>query len=298
VAEKDAGVVFAPEGSRLLAWVRDPASLRKEFKADARSVTHEVIREQREPVSTLKLKAELVRLGLDRTAIDAAWPRVRAALVADPTIRMVGQKYEWQPAEPVDQLAKLSPVEALTRLADREGLPAAVRQALAKVIQSALEKKPPPPPRAVEVQPPQPIAAEPRVAEPVDVELAQLRAEKARLEAMLRDTHHQQVSFRAAQDRQLKIDSIRTLAEMAIEVEELAANGAEPEVIIERVRALAEINELEPIGQVGETTTYDPTQHRPLAGQPDTGSAVAVVRPGYTWHAEDDDVLLEKAIVG
>jgi hypothetical protein len=295
VAEKDAGVVFAPEGSRVLGWLREPASLRKEFKADARAVTHEVIREQGEPVSTLKLKAELVRLGLDRAAVDAAWPRVRAALLTDPTIRLVGQKYEWQPAEPVDQLAKLNPVEALTRLADREGLPAAVRQTLAAVILSALEKTRTPEPERPAPGPPAPT---PPVAAPDDAELAQLRAEKARLEAMLRDTHHQQVSFRAAQDRQLRIDSIRTLAEMAIEVEELAANGAEPEVIIERVRALAEINELEPIGQVGQTTTYDPAQHRPLAGQPDTGSEVSVVRPGYTWHAEDDDVLLEKAIVG
>jgi hypothetical protein len=128
-------------------------------------------------------------------------------------------------------------------------------------------------------------------------EVRTLREEKERLEALLRQTHQQQVSFRAAQDRQLRIDAMRSLAELAIEVEELVANGAEADVLIERVRVLAEINSLEPIGQVGGQVPFDPSCHTPLAGYPDAGSPVSVVRPGYTWHAGDEDVLLERAVV-
>jgi hypothetical protein len=128
-------------------------------------------------------------------------------------------------------------------------------------------------------------------------EVRKLREEKERLEAVLRQTHQQQVSFRAAQDRQLRIDAMRSLAELAIEVEELVANGADADVLIERVRVLAEINSLEPIGQVGGQLPFDPSCHTPLAGYPDAGSPVSVVRPGYTWHAGDEDVLLERAVV-
>jgi hypothetical protein len=95
----------------------------------------------------------------------------------------------------------------------------------------------------------------------------------------------------------LRIDAMRSLAELAIEVEELVANGAEADVLIERVRVLAEINSLEPIGQVGVQLPFDPARHTPLAGYPDAGSPVSVVRPGYTWHAGDEDVLLERAVV-
>jgi hypothetical protein len=128
-------------------------------------------------------------------------------------------------------------------------------------------------------------------------EVERLRADKERLEALLRETHNQQVSFRAAQDRQLRIDAMRSLAELAIEVEELVANGAGADVLIERVRVLAEINSLEPIGQVGVQLPFDPACHTPLAGYPDAGSPVSVVRPGYTWHAGGEDVLLERAVV-
>ncbi len=316
---------------RELSWLPDKGTPAKEFKADPAGLVTEAIRGYGERITTTRLKAALEKLGLTRSAIDAVWPAVRGALQQDSAVSVDRQWYAWRAPEPVEELARLTPADALARLAERDSLPLAVRQALVAAVQAGLGAGPTSPAsdgspasddtpatdgtpatsgRPTEAQPtePQPTNAQPTAAGqpappagPGDAaveELNRLRAEKARLEAMLRDTHHQQTSFRAAQDRQLKIDSIRTLAEMAIEVEELAANGAEPDVIIERVRTLAEISELEPIGQVGQPTTYDPARHRPLAGQPDAGSEVSVVRPGYTWHADDDDVLLEKAIVG
>ncbi|MEE3922062.1 hypothetical protein V2I01_38660 [Micromonospora sp. BRA006-A] len=45
---------------------------------------------------------------------------------------------------------------------------------------------------------------------------------------------------------------IRSLADLAAEVEELAAEHTDPEVLVERVRALAYAQALEPVGQAGQ----------------------------------------------
>jgi hypothetical protein len=310
VSRGDRALRFAAMGSVRLTWLLDPAELRRQFRADPPAVVSELVREEMR-ISTQGIKTTLVKLGLEMPTIDGVWPRIRTALKADSAIRVSGASFEWQGDQPdaLEALRTLEPRQALERLAAEPGLRPPVRAALVDAVQAGLAR-PNSTPNSTPAAPGGPavepalVGAAVSVSAPVpggeDVakRLSLLREENVRLEAMLRDTYRQQVSVRAGQDRQLKIDTIRQLAALAIEVEELAANGAEAEILIERVRALAEINDLSPIGAAGETTAFDPARHQPLVGFPAAGDTVSVVRPGYTWHADNEDLLLEKAIVG
>ncbi|MBQ1059822.1 hypothetical protein [Micromonospora sp. C41] len=119
----------------------------------------------------------------------------------------------------------------------------------------------------------------------------------AQLEETLRAEHRESASLRTAQDRQIQIDVVRSLATLAAEVEELAAGETEPGVLVERVRALAMAQALEPIGQVGFEVSFDPTAHDPIVGVPQDGTEVKVIRPGYRWRPLGEDVLIDKALV-
>ncbi|WP_112725443.1 hypothetical protein [Micromonospora noduli] len=119
----------------------------------------------------------------------------------------------------------------------------------------------------------------------------------SQLEETLRAEHRQTSSLRSAQDRQIQIDIIRSLADLAAEVEELAVEQTASETLVERVRALVSAQALEPIGQAGQKLTFDPTVHEPIVGVPTIGSAVTVIRPGYHWHPSGEDILIERALV-
>lgn len=118
-----------------------------------------------------------------------------------------------------------------------------------------------------------------------------------RLEGMLRSEHTQAVQLRSAQDRQIRIDGIRALAELAAEVEELATDRLDGRMLVERVRMLASAHDLEPLGEAGTEAPFDPVIHDPLADSPQAGTTVTVIRPGYRWRPSDEDVLLDRALV-
>jgi hypothetical protein len=101
----------------------------------------------------------------------------------------------------------------------------------------------------------------------------------------------------AARRRQAEIGAVRMLAELASEVEELAANEARAEAMIHRVRARVKRSGLEPIGRAGDETTFDRTRHKPISGSIRDGAPVVVVRPGYIWKAPTEEVSIVKAIV-
>lgn len=104
-------------------------------------------------------------------------------------------------------------------------------------------------------------------------------------------------AIRAAQDRQLSLDGMRRVAELAGEMEFVAYNTDDPDAIVERVRGGAERLGLIQIGEVGGTSDFDPGRHTPIGPPPDTGSTVRIVRPGYSWRYRDEVVLLQKAEV-
>ena len=138
-----------------------------------------------------------------------------------------------------------------------------------------------------------PSTQDPALAE--QIETLTSRCEELEGRLMAADTRS--AELRQAQERQLKIDAIRALAELAMEVEELTATEAEPQVLVHRVRARVRREGLEPIDRAGEETIFDRTRHKPIVGGISDGVPVLVVRPGYTWKAPDGDVLIGKAVV-
>jgi hypothetical protein len=141
------------------------------------------------------------------------------------------------------------------------------------------------------------VAAADQRVEAAERRAAALADRCDRLEESLRAEHRQAASLRSAQDRQIQIDVIRSLADLAAEVEELAAEQTAPEVLVERVRALVSAQALEPVGQAGQKLTFDPTAHEPIVGAPSSEDAVTVIRPGYRWRPSGEDVLIDKALV-
>jgi hypothetical protein len=101
----------------------------------------------------------------------------------------------------------------------------------------------------------------------------------------------------AARRRQGEIDAVRTLAELAIEVEELTVNEASSVALIHRVRARVHRSGLEPIDRAGDETTFDRKRHRAIGRPIRDGAPVVVVRPGYVWKSPTEDVLIARAVV-
>jgi len=101
----------------------------------------------------------------------------------------------------------------------------------------------------------------------------------------------------AARQRQQEIDAVRTLAELAIEVEELTANEASASAMIHRVRARVNRSGLEPIDRAGEETTFDRKRHTSIGRPIRDGAPVVVVRPGYMWKAHSEEVLIARPVV-
>jgi hypothetical protein len=102
---------------------------------------------------------------------------------------------------------------------------------------------------------------------------------------------------RLARLEQREKDAVRALAEMAIEIEELAVNEASTRAVVHTVRALTTTAQLSPIEAAGHTTRFDRTQHASVGGHVADGAPVLVIRPGYVWHRPDGDILIAKAVV-
>jgi hypothetical protein len=101
----------------------------------------------------------------------------------------------------------------------------------------------------------------------------------------------------AGRRRQARIDSLRALAELAIEVEELVANEASGRTLVQRVRSRVKRAALEPVERAGEETAYDRKRHKPIGGSIADGATVVVVRPGYLWRSDDGDVVISRPVV-
>lgn len=260
----------------------------------ARDEARRVIRAVGKPVGAIIIVRELAaRLGVDEPTAKRLWDKARRDL--GPDVDTVGRSYVWTgPPDPEQVLrAALAALEKLSAprvsAARKRELSAAVRAGLGTMT----------------VQPAQPVLPKepvrPKEAEPSDGALSTRVAELVQrcedLERQLYAADTRSPEVRKAQERQLRIDAIRALAELAMEIEELTANEAEPAVMVEKVRAQATRAGLEPIGRAGEETTFDRSRHKPIGGALRDGAPVYVVRPGYTWHAPDEDVLIGKAIV-
>jgi uncharacterized membrane protein len=126
---------------------------------------------------------------------------------------------------------------------------------------------------------------------PPDVRTAYLELLRDALHGSSVDTEE------AGRRRQGRIDSLRALAELAIEVEELVANEASGRTLVQRVRSRVKRSALEPVERAGEETTYDRKRHKPIGGSIADGATVVVVRPGYLWKSDDGDVVISRPVV-
>jgi GNAT superfamily N-acetyltransferase len=97
--------------------------------------------------------------------------------------------------------------------------------------------------------------------------------------------------------QQTEMDAARALAEMAIEVEELAAKDASTRAMTHRVRARMKRMRLEPIDNAGEEVAFDRRRHQLIGPDIRDGAPVVVVRPGYVWKTPSKDVLIERPVV-
>jgi hypothetical protein len=102
---------------------------------------------------------------------------------------------------------------------------------------------------------------------------------------------------RAARERQLKLDALHAVAELAGEVEELAYDSGDAELIVERLRARVRAAELAQLGNPGDATTFDPRRHDAMGPRPADGAPVTVMRPGYAWVENGSSLVLRKALV-
>ncbi|MCF6473862.1 hypothetical protein FAF44_36585 [Nonomuraea sp. MG754425] len=118
-----------------------------------------------------------------------------------------------------------------------------------------------------------------------------------RLERQLQETQAGVLRRRASQDRQLQIDVMRALADLAAEVEELSVRSVSPDTMIARVHGLTATYDLRPIGLVHEKSEFDLKLHKPIAGDPEPGDEVIIRRSGYIWSSSTEEVVLHKALV-
>lgn len=102
---------------------------------------------------------------------------------------------------------------------------------------------------------------------------------------------------RVAQERQYRLDALQAVAELAGEVEELAYDSGDPELIVERLRVRVRTAPLEQLGVPGDEAKFDPAHHEVTGPRPADGAAVTVVRPGYAWQENGAPVVLRRALV-
>lgn len=77
-------------------------------------------------------------------------------------------------------------------------------------------------------------------------------------------------------------EALTALANLAADIQELTNNEASPAAIVARTQTAAALAGLTQVYVVGETTTYNPDEHEPYAGETITdGTPVEVIRPGY-----------------
>jgi hypothetical protein len=229
------------------------------LRAFPAAVFVDLLREAREPRNARALKAALQERGVAREDVDAAWRRAQPGVRRHANIAVdAAGHYVWSDVPVPVEPIHLTPIESLERIL-KGRLAAAVKADLADVVRRALHER--------------------------DV-----------LERQVQAGYDGSALARAGLERQVRIDAARAVAELAAEVEELA--GAAPaDVLVDRVRGLAKAFDLDPIGRVGDELAFDASQHTPIGGDLPDGSAVMVIRPGYTWRLGDRAVLIGKAQV-
>jgi hypothetical protein len=135
----------------------------------------------------------------------------------------------------------------------------------------------------------------------LSLKAAQDNAESARkrmlqVERRLQQAAESKNSLRESQSRQIRVDAYRALADLAAYVDG-ALERQSPERIRDRLAVKVEREGLSRIGETGATEAYDPRIHDLVGPGRPPGSSVTVSAVGYLLKAEDEDIVLIRAIV-
>ena len=117
-----------------------------------------------------------------------------------------------------------------------------------------------------------------------------------RLTAQLASASNAHSGMREQERRQIQIDVIRSLAQLAALVEG-ESKKLEPSALIGRVQGFIRRANVRPIGVAGDTASFDPSLHDVPGGRPDDGAPVNVVRSGYKWVTPNEELVVVKAVV-
>jgi hypothetical protein len=97
-------------------------------------------------------------------------------------------------------------------------------------------------------------------------------------------------------DRQIKLDVLRTLATLALFVAESTAASSDA-ALIQNVEYVTRREGLERIETAGDEIPYEPERHDSLGQHIEPGSPGFVLRPGYTYSSQHEELVLIKAQV-
>jgi hypothetical protein len=228
--------------------------------AELRQQFEEALRAAGAPLTAAKLKDLLVERGSPRPEVDKAWKvfQSKVAVFHPHIVRPSRVTYEWS-SEPVDAPEAFARLLKLLPTTSREKI--ALRDQLAKLVHSGLEA---PAPAVENVQAP-----------PSDED-----------------------RFQAARLRQARLDGMLAVADLAGEIEEMAWNSGDPDLIVERLQTRVEQLAVEQLGRCGDEVEYDPERHRGIGSVPKQGGPVTVVRPGYVWRDDaGETVVLQRVQV-
>lgn len=103
-----------------------------------------------------------------------------------------------------------------------------------------------------------------------------------------------------AQLRQARIDVLRALGGVLLDLEAQAAQrgpGSEVSDVYRRVEAASATSGIRLLAVRGETVAFTSDSCRPSSGSPAAGDPVLVERPGIVWRTSDDYAVLEPALV-
>jgi hypothetical protein len=124
----------------------------------------------------------------------------------------------------------------------------------------------------------------------------QLEAEREKLLDQILHMRQADRQFSDAHDRQIKLDVLRTLATFALSVAE-STTASSDAALIQNVEYVTRREGLERIETAGEEIPYKPERHDSLGQHIEPGSPVFVLRPGYTYSSQHEDLVLIKAQV-
>lgn len=217
--------------------------------------------------------APLVRRFLSSASSRSAWSQLFGA-PPELARHVTGQEIRaaWERISGADEVARLW----LDIVSDRSTLETLQRREMAAVAESQR-------------------SAEGRAAAEAQLDHSELELERmtTELRAMREEAH----TASEAHDRQVKLDVVTTLANLAISV--LQSPKARQDVsLVQTLEYLTGREGLAPLESAGQRVAYRPTVHDSLGQSLEPGSPVSVVRPGYTYASEKEEIVLIKAQVG